>query len=132
MLRAHGGHRHPAHQVHVLAGPHLAVSLPLCGHELLPSSIAAGTLKRGHESPLLLGDVRGIIIVIEVGEVILIIVVDLVEHLGVARPPWGPFTWRTSMCAARATAPVDHPMVAEAFASSRSLMQSSPWSWAAP
>jgi hypothetical protein len=55
----------------------------------LTSSVAAGSLERVHEGLLLLGDVRGVLLV-EVGEVVLLIVIDLVEHLGDGCPPRGP------------------------------------------
>jgi hypothetical protein len=66
------------------------VSLPLRSHELLTSSVATGSLERGHEDPLLLGDVRDILLTVEVAEVVRLIAVDLVEYLGDGRPPCGP------------------------------------------
>jgi hypothetical protein len=46
--------------------PNLAVSLLLHDHELLSGSVAADSLEQGHQSPLLLGDTRGVLVVIEV------------------------------------------------------------------
>jgi hypothetical protein len=91
----------------------------------------ASHLERGHEGLLLVGGVRGILVV---GEVVRPIVIDLVEHLGAGRPAWGLLAWRTSACATRATALAERPAAAEAeaVASSCSSAQSSPRSWAAP
>jgi hypothetical protein len=79
--------------------PGLLVSLVLRGHELMQSSVAAGSLERGHQGPLLVGGVRRVLVVVEIGEVI-VIIVDLVGHLAIGRvedlrvrlpcnrPPW--------------------------------------------
>jgi hypothetical protein len=89
-----GAHRHLGHEVHVLVSdlvaalphaPHLLMRLALHGHELLHNSVATGNLERGHHGPLLVGGVRRILVVVEVGEVLRPVVVDLVEHLGVGR-----------------------------------------------
>jgi hypothetical protein len=78
--RAHG-------EVHVLAGdvvgavphvPDLLVSLAFRG-------LAVCSLERGHQGPLLVARVRRVLVVIEVGEVVLLVVVDLVGHPGVDR-----------------------------------------------
>jgi hypothetical protein len=66
------------------------VSLPLRGHELLSSSVAAGSLERGHEVLLFLNDVRGVLLVVKVDEVVRLIIVDLVEYLDDGLPSWGP------------------------------------------
>jgi hypothetical protein len=55
------------------------VSLALRGHELLHSLVVASHHERGHEGPLVVGRVRGILVII-----------DLIKHLGAGRLAWGP------------------------------------------
>jgi hypothetical protein len=44
--------------------------LALCGHELLHSSVTAGSLERGHQGPLLAGGVWRVLVLVKVGEVV--------------------------------------------------------------
>jgi hypothetical protein len=63
-----------------------AVSLPLRSHELLSGSITTGSLKRGHQGPLLLSEVREVHLVVEISELIRLIIIDLVETSACTAP----------------------------------------------
>jgi hypothetical protein len=90
------------------------------------SSVATSRLEHGHEGPLLTGGVRGILIVVEVGEVVRLIVINLVEHLGAGHPAWGPVRVED----VRVRHPCNRPGAVEVEAAMVASFRSSPRRWA--